>query len=88
MRITDRYQSTIDRVGARPVEKTPSVEGAAQPKGKARAAVDVNVSDRAQELAAGAARLEELRVAIRDGTFRVDSQRIAETLVGLLGDGE
>ncbi len=89
MRITDRYQSTMDRVGsagARPVDKTTAVEGGPRGRGNAAGgALEVTVSERAQELASGAARLEELRSAIRDGSFRVDSQRIAEKLVGLLG---
>ncbi|MBN9165020.1 MAG: flagellar biosynthesis anti-sigma factor FlgM, partial [Myxococcales bacterium] len=29
-----------------------------------------------------------LRAAIKDGSFRVDSQRIAQRLVGLVGEGE
>ena len=89
MRITDRYQGTMERVGpagARPVDKAAAVESNARTRGKAAGgALEVTVSDRAQELASGAARLDELRSAIRDGSFRVDSQRIAERLVGLLG---
>ena len=89
MRITDRYQGAMERVGsagARPVDKTAAVESGPRAKGKAASgALEVSVSDRAQELASGAARLEELRTAIRDGSFRVDSKRIAEKLVGLLG---
>ena len=90
MRITDRYQSTMDRVGPsgpRPVDKAAAAESGARAKSKsAGGALEVSVSDRAQELASGAARLEELRTAIQNGSFRVDSQRIAQKLVGLLGE--
>jgi anti-sigma28 factor (negative regulator of flagellin synthesis) len=92
MRITDRYQGLMERVGAgatRPVDKAGRAESGARAKGKAsEGALEVSVSDRAQELAAGAARLEELRTAIKDGSFVVDSERIARRLVGLLGEGD
>ncbi len=94
MRITDRYQPLMERAGtgaARPVDKASRTEGATRAKGKAQdgaSALEVSVSDRAQELAAGSARLEELRTAIKDGSFVVDAQRIAQRLVGLLSDGE
>ncbi|HVH43895.1 MAG TPA: flagellar biosynthesis anti-sigma factor FlgM [Labilithrix sp.] len=93
MRITDRYQGLMDRVApgaAKAVDKTEkSEQGSSAAKAKPKAtggALEVSVSDRAQELAAGTARLEELRNAIKDGSFKVDSKAIASKLVGLLGD--
>jgi anti-sigma28 factor (negative regulator of flagellin synthesis) len=44
--------------------------------------LEVNVSDRAQELASGAAKLEALRVSVRNGTFQIDPHAIAARLVG------
>jgi anti-sigma28 factor (negative regulator of flagellin synthesis) len=91
MRITDRYQNLMDRpgaAGARPVDKAAhestqarAAAGAAK-TAKAGAAIQVNVSARAQELAAGAARLEELKASIKDGSFKVDADAIAAKLVG------
>jgi flagellar biosynthesis anti-sigma factor FlgM len=94
MKITDRYQGLMDRVGAgaaKPVDKTEKSEQGAGAKAASKAkgadnALNVSVSDRAQELAARTARVDELRNAIRDGSFRVDSKAIAQRLVGLLGD--
>ncbi len=94
MKVTDRYQNLMERVGpgsARPVDKAEkSATGARTSTAKAKPAagnaVEVSVSNRAQELAAGAARLEELKTAIQNGTFKVDSRRIAERIVGLMGD--
>jgi len=92
MRITDRHQSLLDRAGpagTRPVDKAAATESGSRARSKPGGrALEVAVSDRAHELASGAARLEELRTAIRDGSFRVDSQRIAQKLVGLLGEDE
>lgn len=97
MRITDRYSSPMDRVApsaARPVDKTERADSgshAASAKAKTPAAggaLEVSVSGRAQELASRTARIDELRAAIKVGSFRVDSQRIAQRLVGLVGEGE
>lgn len=94
MRITDRYQTlTADRANAagaaKPVEKTEKVGGGARaksaPKGQATSSrvLDVNVSERAHELASGGvARLDELKSAISNGTFQVDAELIASRLVG------
>lgn len=90
MRITDRYQSLMDRVGAgaaRSVDRTGRAEGVSRAKAP-ESALEVTVSDRAQKLASGSARIEELRTAIENGSFVVDSARIARRLVGLLGDDE
>lgn len=91
MRITDRYQNLMDRVApgaAKSTDKTDKSEssGAAKTAKSVGGALEVKVSGRAQELAAGTARLDELRNAIKDGSFKVDSQAIARNLVGLLGD--
>ncbi|MBX3209334.1 MAG: flagellar biosynthesis anti-sigma factor FlgM [Labilithrix sp.] len=96
MRITDRYLNLTDRTApgaARPVDKTEKTEsGARATTAKAKApagdALEVSVSGRAQELASRMARIDELRSAIKDGSFRVDSKRIAESLVGLVGGDE
>jgi len=94
MKVTDRYQNLMERVGPgsdRTVDKTDKAGASGRgstPKIKTPSghAVEVSVSDRAQELAAGSARLDELRAAIKNGSFKVDSRRIAERLVGLLGE--
>ena len=44
--------------------------------------LSVKVSDRAAQLSAGSARLEELRESVRNGTFKVDAHAIAQSLVG------
>lgn len=96
MRITDRYSIAMDRVApgaARPVDKTENGDSgsraaSAKAKTPAGGALEVSVSSRAQELASRTARIDELRTAIKDGSFRVDSQRIAQRLVGLVGEGE
>jgi anti-sigma28 factor (negative regulator of flagellin synthesis) len=94
MKVTDRYQNLMERVApgaarqADKADKTAANNRASTAKAKAATgnAVEVSVSNRAQELAAGSARLEELRTAIQNGTFKVDSRRIAERIVGLIGD--
>jgi anti-sigma28 factor (negative regulator of flagellin synthesis) len=91
MLITDRYQSLMDRAAgaAKPVEKTEKAGQGAKASAKAAASkasaggvLDVNVSDRAQELASGAAKLDELKASIQNGTFRIDHDAIASRLVG------
>jgi flagellar biosynthesis anti-sigma factor FlgM len=84
MRITDRYQSLMDRVpagAARPTDKTDKGGRSAATSSAAQSAT-VKVSERAQQLASGAARVEQLRAAVRDGTFRIDADAIAARLVG------
>lgn len=86
MRITERYRD-LSRVsktdGVRPIEKTDNASEAGAAKGTARGnSLEINVSERAQELARGAARLEELRASVRNGTFKIDPHAIAARLVG------
>jgi hypothetical protein len=93
MRITDRYEALMDRVGStptRPVGKLERVSAARDARGPAAGRIlDVNVSERAHALASNAARLEALRDAVRNGTYEVDAHAIAARLVGLNeGDGE
>ena len=81
MRINDRASNLIDRVGAtQGVSKTEATKKSAGP------GVEVKVSARAQELAAGASRLEELRAQVRDGTYKIDHQKIAARIVGNADD--
>jgi len=77
MRINDRASNLIDRVGATQVQSVSKPEAT-----KKSAGVEVKVSARAQELAAGASRLEELRAQVRDGTYKIDHQKIAARIVG------
>ena len=86
MRINDRASKYIDRA---PAPTAPSAAKAASEasagnasKKSAAAGASVNVSARAQELAAGASRLEELRAQVRDGTYKIDPQKIAARIVG------
>ena len=44
--------------------------------------LSVKVSERAAQLSAGSARLDELKDQIRNGTFKVDARAIANKLVG------
>lgn len=91
MRITDRYQNLMERAAgaARPVDKTEragqgakaSAKGATA-KASASGVLDVNVSDRAHELASGVAKLDELKASIQNGSFRIDHDAIASRLVG------
>jgi anti-sigma28 factor (negative regulator of flagellin synthesis) len=93
MRITDRYQSLMDRsAGAKgaatsAAAKAQQAERAAEStraegSHKTSDVMQVNVSARARELSAGAARLTELREAVQNGTFKVDADAIAARLVG------
>ena len=82
MRINDRASNLIERVGATQVQAVSKPE----PTKKASAGVEVKVSARAQELAAGASRLEELRAQVRDGTYRIDHQKIAARILGTEDD--
>lgn len=93
MRITDRYQSLMERPGAgaaKPVVKTDEAGAANGSRGGTATsatganapAIQVKVSARAQELAAGSARLEELKASVKAGTFKIDADKIAAKLVG------
>jgi anti-sigma28 factor (negative regulator of flagellin synthesis) len=83
MRISDRYERFLERVGTK---GKPGAGGKAAPTEGAReadtTALKVSVSDEAKALAAGTARLDELRSAVRNGTYKVDAQAIARRLVG------
>ena len=81
MRINDRASNLIDRVGTSQVQATSKPEATKKPAG-----VEVKVSARAQELAAGASRLEELRASVRDGTYKIDHQKIAARILGTEDD--
>lgn len=90
MKITDRYQSLMDRVGPNKSAATKGVDKIANGEAAAKGgpevkgdAVSVNVSAKAQEMSkAGAARIDELKAAIANGTFKVDAHAIAAKLVG------
>jgi anti-sigma28 factor (negative regulator of flagellin synthesis) len=91
MRISDRYQRLMDGTSGVSTKRTAGADGgrpssSTASSGKAGstagANVEVKVSDRAQELNAGVQRLEQLKSAIRDGSFKVDPQAIAAKLVG------
>ena len=80
MRINDRYERFMERVGAgtaKPAEKVKDTGAGAKPG----AALAVKVSDRAQELAMRADRVEELKSAIASGSYRVDARAIASRLL-------
>jgi anti-sigma28 factor (negative regulator of flagellin synthesis) len=87
MRITDRYERLMERAGpgaARPVDRTEKTGAGGRTAAEPRTGspLEVNVSARAQELAAGASRLQELKASIRDGSFKIDAHAIASRLVG------
>lgn len=84
MRISDRYQSTIERVSRTgPVSSTPSSgEPASTNDGGARI-LDVNVSPEAKALSNRAAGIEHLKAQVQSGAFKVDPDAIASKLVGL-----
>lgn len=90
MRISDRYERFTDRVSTTKAGATTASDkavGKTTPvTAPARAAqaslLSVKVSDRAAQLSAGSARLEELKESVRNGTFKVDARAIAQALVG------
>ena len=87
MRISDRYERFADRVSTSKAGATAASDkaGAGGPKVKKAepsGVLSVSVSDRAAQLSAGSSRLDELRDAVRNGTFKVDARAIAEKLVG------
>ncbi|MDB4942422.1 MAG: hypothetical protein JWP97_1956 [Labilithrix sp.] len=90
MRISDRYERFTERAStskAGATDKTKAAVGKGSAEKPAAATPDtgvltVQVSDRAATLAAGAARLEQLKDQIRSGTFKVDAKAIADKLVG------
>lgn len=83
MRITDRYQSTIERVA--PTKPTASTAKAAATTGAADGAsgvLDIHMSAQAQQLSNRAAGVEHLKRQVENGTFKVDADAIASKLVG------
>ena len=92
MRISDRYERFTDRVSASKADKAGGAKGsdpsAAKPgpavaiAGGGASVLSVHVSDRAAQLSAGSARLEELKARIRDGSFAIDSRAIARSIAG------
>ncbi len=83
MRINDRYAKFLDRVlpqTGKPAEKVKESGAGTKPS----AALAVKVSERAQELATRADRVEELKSAIANGTYKVDARALASRLL----DGE
>ena len=86
MRISDRYQSTIERVApAKPVKSTAKTEATdSAASGDASSTIlDIHVSAQAQALSNRAAGLEQLKARVQDGSFKVDADAIASKLVGL-----
>lgn len=88
MRINERASTLIDRAGQTQVQSASKPEATKKATGAAGRppGVEVNVSARAQVLAAGAAQVEELRAQVRAGTFKIDHQKIAALLLGAEDD--
>lgn len=91
MRISDRYERFADRVATSgtSASKQASLVGAkdkasavAAARGAEPGVLTVSISDVAGHLSANAAKLEQLKASIQDGSFRVDAQAIAKKLVG------
>ena len=88
MKITDAYsqfsptQATSAAQGAKPVGK----HGGAGVHHKKDDSAKVDVSDAAKALeekaAASATKVERLRASIKDGSFKVDADKIAQKLMG------
>ncbi|MBX3228855.1 MAG: flagellar biosynthesis anti-sigma factor FlgM [Labilithrix sp.] len=82
MRITDRYQSTIERVApAKPVLATSTTTATTATADRA-SILDIHMSAQAQELSNRAAGVEHLKRQIANGTFKVDPDVIASKIVG------
>ena len=89
MRISDRYDRFTDRVTS---TKTNAAKGTDTSAARSTTAstttpaqdgiLSVSVSAQAKDLAAGTARLEQLRDQVRNGTFKIDAKDIANKLVG------
>ncbi len=83
MRISDRYQSTIDKVApAKPAAATSKAAPTAGTTDGASGILDVHVSAQAQELSARSAQVDQLKQQVQNGTFKVDPDAIASKLVG------
>jgi anti-sigma28 factor (negative regulator of flagellin synthesis) len=79
MRITDRYQSTIDRVSK---ATAPSATQKTKPAAVPAESPNVNASISA-EASQKSAEVESLKARIADGSFKVDADAIANKLVGI-----
>jgi anti-sigma28 factor (negative regulator of flagellin synthesis) len=92
MRISDRYERFNDRVqspatGAAKASKETSAvadktAAVASTKGGEPGVLTVSVSARAAQLSASSTRLQELKEQVKNGTYKVDAQAIAKSLVG------
>ena len=88
MRISDRYERFTDRLSSSKAGATAGTDKSDAGKEPVKATasqpsvLSVKVSDRAAQLSAGSARLDELKDQIRSGTFKVDARAIANKLVG------
>ncbi len=97
MKISDQYERFTDRGGAGAVGVSPlaPAKGVSETAPTARAreragevrrtepgVLSVSVSSRAANLSTSAARLDELRSSIREGTFKIDARAIARALIG------
>lgn len=81
MRITDRYQSAIERVApAKPVAST--AKAAATAESSSSNVLDVKMSAEAQELSNRAAGVTQLKEQVANGSFKIDADAIASRLVG------
>jgi len=82
--VLDAYQRAI-----KPVSPAERPEGARAPSARSQThqAAKVSISSEARALAAGGQspinthKVEALKAAIHDGSFRVDSQRVADAIV-------
>jgi len=83
MRITDRYQSSIERAApAKPVAATAKTAATTATADSASNILDIHMSAQAQELSNRAAGVEQLKKQVANGTFKVDADAIASKLVG------
>ena len=94
MRISDQYERFVDRTTGTGAAQAPARvaragEAAAtaevpggEPKEKDSGVLSVTVSGKASDLSDATARVEKLKTAIREGTFKVDARAIAKALVG------
>ena len=90
--VLDAYQrGGVSKVGAaKPAEHAGAVAPSAS-GGPSSAAVEVSISSHARDLAANSgspnnhAKVEDVKNQISQGTFHVDSKKIAERLLSALG---
>jgi len=90
--VLDAYQrGGVSKVGAaKPAEQAGPVTSSAS-SGPSSQAVEVSISSAARDLAANSsqpvnhAKVEDVKNRINQGTFHIDSHKIAERLLGALG---